>query len=461
MTPPNAGPLTIPGGSLFTDLYELSMAQAYVADGLTVDAEFELYFRHPEPERPYVIAAGLEAVLAALEQFGFTDDELAYLDSLERFSRSFIDWLAAARFEGEVTAVPEGTAVFGDEPLLRLRAPLPLAQLLETRVLNHVHFESLIATKAARMVDAAAGRNVVDFGARRAHGVDAAIAAARASWIGGCAGTSNMVAGQRHELPVVGTMAHSFVQAHRDELEAFRRFVAHYPDTTLLVDTYDTLEGVRNVIRLAEELGSAFSVRAIRIDSGDLGASSREARSLLDDAGLGEVAIIVSGGLDEHRIAALVADGAPVDGFGVGTELVVSGDLPSLDCAYKLVACDDEPRMKTSAGKASLPGPKQVFRNWREGRMEGDTIAAGGEALAGEPLLQTVMRGGARLDPPEPLAAIRERAAAQRAALPAHLRRPDQAAEAAPYPVAVSEHLQQERDRLAATHAGGSPTSDH
>lgn len=448
----------VPGGSLFTDLYELSMAQAYVADGLTVPAEFEIHFRAPGVRRGYVIAAGLENVVAALEQFAFTDAELDYLASLDQFEQPFIDWLAAARFDGDVHAMPEGTAVFADEPLLRVRASLPLAQILETRVLNAIHYESIVATKASRIVAAAAGRNVVDFGARRAHGVDAAVAAARSSWIGGCAGTSNMVAGRRYGLPVVGTMAHSFVQAHDSELEAFRRFVAQYPATTLLVDTYDTLEGVRNVIRLSEELGERFAVRAIRIDSGDLDRASREARALLDAAGLDRIGIIVSGGLDEDRIAALVAADAPVVGFGVGTELVVSVDQPSLDFAYKMVSCNDDPRMKASTGKASLPGPKQVFREWGDGRMAGDTIALAGEALAGEPLLQPVMRAGERLDPPPALDAIRERVAAQRNALPPELHRLETPEEHA-YPVRVSESLRGERDRLLGAQATATPTS--
>lgn len=455
------GPASVAGGSLFTDLYELSMAQAYVADGLTVPADFEIHFRDPGPRRAFAIAAGLESVLAALEQFAFTDAELEYLASLEQFERPFLDWLEQARFEGEVAAMPEGTAVFAAEPLLRLRAPLPLAQLLETRVLNAIHFESVIATKAARMVTAAAGRTVVDFGARRAHGVDASIAAARASWLCGCAGTSNMVAGRLYGLPVVGTMAHSYIQAYDDELEAFRRFVAQYPQTTLLVDTYDTAAGVRNVIRLAEELGDDFRVQAIRIDSGDLLELSHEARRQLDAAGLTEVGIVASGGLDEDRIAQLVAADAPINGFGVGTDLVVSRDCPSLDFAYKLVACDDQPRLKSSTGKATLPGPKQVFRHWDDGRMTGDTIATDGEALAGEPLLRPVMRGGERLDPAEDLGSIRARVSGQLEGLPPAVLQLDAEAHSARYPVGVSGHLQGLRDRLTAAHAPAAPTSDH
>lgn len=450
-----------PGGSLFTDLYELTMAQAYVTDGLTLPAEFEIYFRNPGPRRGYIVAAGLESVLGALEQFALTDPELEYLASLDQFEPPFIDWLARARFEGDVTAIAEGTPVFANEPLLRVRASLPVAQLLETRVLNAIHYESIVATKATRMVAAAGGRNVVDFGARRAHGVDASIAAARASWIAGCGGTSNMVAGRRLGLPVVGTMAHSFVQAHDDELEAFRRFTAQYPATTLLVDTYDTLEGVRNVIRLAEELGEAFQVRAIRIDSGDLEHSSRAARDLLDAAGLSEVGIILSGGLNEDRIEQLVEADVPVIGFGVGTDLVVSGDQPTLDFAYKLVSCNDQPRMKASTGKASLPGPKQVFREWHGGQMSGDTIAVAGEALAGEPLLQPVMRDGVRLEAAPELETIRNHLRTQLAALPPESRHLDTHSDESPYPVRVSEYLQGERDRLLQAHVGAAQASDH
>lgn len=444
-TPRGAGDST-----LFTDLYELSMAQAYVADGVTGPAEFELYFRDPGAGRGYVLAAGLETVLAWLERFRLTRAELDYLASLERFSDRFLEWLADARFTGDVHAMAEGTAVFPAEPLLRVRASLPVAQLLETRALNAMHYESLIATKAARIVDAAAGRGVMDFGARRAHGADAAVAAARASWIGGCAGTSNMVAGRRFGLPVVGTMAHSYVEAFPDELAAFRAFVAHYPATTLLVDTYDTLGGVRNVIRLADELGEDFRVQAIRIDSGDLAALSREARALLDVAGLEEVKIVVSGGLDEHRIAALLAEGAPIDGFGVGTDLVVSRDVPSLDFAYKLVAYEDRPRMKASSGKASLPGPKQVFRHRDGDRMAGDTITGADETLDGEALLRPVMRDGQRVEPAESLETIRERARAEREALPEHLRGPRSPRE--PYPVRISDALQRESEHLRAQH---------
>ena len=443
--------------ALFTDLYELSMAQAYVADGIEEPAAFEVFFRKLGDERGYVLAAGLETVLAALEAFAFERDELAYLATTGLFGDEFLDWLSRARFTGDVDAVPEGTAVFPDEPLLRVTASLPVAQILETRVLNATHYASLVTTKAARIVEAADGRGVVDFGARRAHGVDAAVTAARGSWIGGFGGTSNMVAGQRFGLPVVGTMAHSYIEAHDSELAAFRAFARQYPETTLLVDTYDTLAGIDNVVRLAGELGEAFRVAAVRIDSGDLDALARAARERLDAAGLGGVKVIVSGGLAEQRIAELVAAGAPIDGFGVGTDLVVSRDLPTLDFAYKMVSHAGEPRLKSSPDKASLPGPKQVFRRWQDGMMTGDTIAGATEALAGEPLLRPVMRAGRRLDPPESLDALRERAAAQRLALPPRLRQPEPAG--TPYPVAVSQALENEAERLRRQHLGESAPS--
>lgn len=436
--------------ALFTDLYELSMAQVYRAEGIEAQADFELFFRKLGDTRGYVLAGGLETVLAWLERFRFEADELDYLRSLGTFSDDFIDWLAGLRFSGDVDAVPEGTAVFPDEPLLRVRAPIAVAQLLETRLLNAVHYESIATTKAARMVDAAGGAGVVDFGARRAHGVDAAIAAARSAWIAGCRGTSNMIAGQRFGLPVVGTMAHSYVETFADEGKAFRVFAGHYPETTLLVDTYDTLAGVDRVVQLAERLGDDFRISAIRIDSGDLAALSREARRRLDAAGLGSVRILASGGLNEHRIAELIAAGAPIDGFGVGTDLVVSRDCPTLDFAYKLVAYDDQPRLKGSTGKATLPGRKQVFRQWHNGTMAGDTIATDNERLDGDALLQPVMREGARLQAAESLDTLRTRAQAQRQALPPALRTPDPPR--SQYPVTVSDTLQTLTERIASEH---------
>lgn len=446
-TTPAADPGRQPG-ALFTDLYELVMADALVVDGTTGDAEFEIFFRSSGPLRPWALLAGTEAVLAGLEDFRFSTAELEYLEGLQRFHPEFLDWLQALRFTGDVDGIPEGSVVFADEPLLRVRAPLPLGQILETRVMNALHYATVVATKAARITDAAAGRAVVDFGARRAHGHDAAVVAARAAWVAGFAGTSNMVAGQVHGLPVVGTMAHSYVQAMEDEYEAFRSFTRHQAGTVLLVDTYDTHRGVENVIRLAREQGDDFAVRGIRIDSGDLDALARMAREMLDRAGLRDVQIVASGGLDEHAIHALTTAGAPIDQFGVGTDLVVSRDAPTLDFAYKLVSHQGRPTFKTSPEKVTLPGAKQVFRRQQGGVMQGDVITSADASGSGEALLQPLMRAGERTAPAPSLADLRDRATAQREALPTGLHFP---ADAGPdYPVEVSAELAAMAERLRA-----------
>lgn len=379
--------------ALATDLYQLTMAQAYWHEGMHQTAVFDLFVRELPANRRYLIAAGLEHALDALEAFRFSDGDLQYLETLGLFRRGFLDYLGDLRFRGEVFALPEGTPVFPNEPLLEVVAPLPEAQLVETSLINQLHLPTLVATKTALLVRAAAGRPVVDFGLRRAHGIEAGVKAARAAFMAGAASSSNVLAGRSYGLPVSGTMAHSYVLAHDDELEAFRRFAALYPETVLLVDTYDTPAGVDKVVRLARELGDDFRVRAIRIDSGDLDALAREARAILDRAGLQRVTIFASGDLDERRIAGLVAGGTPVDGFGVGTHLVVSADAPFLNCAYKLVEYAGEARMKLSSGKATLPGRKQVYR-LGDGRFDGDVIARYGEEHEGEPLLQGVMQGG-------------------------------------------------------------------
>ncbi|WP_366553432.1 nicotinate phosphoribosyltransferase [Aquibaculum sediminis] len=441
------------GNALFTDLYELTMLQAYLAEGMQEPAVFTLTVRRLPPRRNFLLACGLEQVLDYLEALRFTSDDLAYLRSLGHFCDAFLVWLAAFRFTGEVRAVPEGTPVFGGEPILEVRAPLPQAQLIETFVLNQIHLQTLLASKAARVVSAAQGRPVIDFGARRMHGLDAATMAARAFHIAGLAATSNVAAGQRFGLPLAGTMAHSYIQAHDREASAFEAFAQVYPDSVLLVDTYDTLEGVQRVIALAREQGKTFRVRAIRLDSGDLGALARDARALLDAAGLQRVEIIASGGLDETKIAALLAEGAPIDGFGVGTAMGVSDDAPSLDIAYKLCAYAGRGRLKLSPGKLVLPGPKQVFRRDAEGSAEGDTIALQDERLPGRPLLVPVMHDGRRLAAGgETLSRIRARARDEIAALPTHLHSLKPADP--PYPVAVSEVLQGFADQTAAWVAG-------
>jgi nicotinate phosphoribosyltransferase len=390
---------------------------------MTQTATFSLFVRRLPKRRNYLLACGLEDVLGYLECLRFTRDGLDYLASLDRFSENFLRWLEAFRFTGDVDAVPEGTPVFENEPILEITAPIAQAQLAETFVMNQVHLQTVLASKAARVVTAAEGRSVVDFGPRRMHGIDAAIKAARAFHIAGVAATSNTLAGQIYGLPVAGTMAHSFIQACDNELEAFRAFAALYPETILLVDTYDTLQGVRHVIALARELDDAFKVRAVRLDSGDLADLASKARAMLDEAGLHRVEIFASGSLDEDAIAGIVARGAPITGFGVGTSMGVSQDVPGLDMAYKLCAYGGRGRLKLSTGKPVLPGRKQVFRVEENGRAVRDVIARAEESLPGRPLLRPVMRGGDRL--PEgtiDLNAARRHAREEIARLPEHIR---------------------------------------
>ena len=435
--------------ALFTDLYELTMLQAYLEEGLLDPAVFSLFFRKLPSARRYLLACGLDDVLTYLERIRFDEEALAYLQERFSFSQPFLEWLAAFRFTGDVWAMPEGTPVFPQEPLLEVVAPLPEAQLIETFVLNQVHLQTVLASKASRVVEAARGRAVVDFGLRRVHGTDAGLKSARAFHVAGVSATSNVLAGLVYGVDVTGTMAHSYVQAHEDESDSFRAFSELYPRTVLLVDTYDTLEGVRRVIDLAKARGSAFAVRAIRLDSGDLAALSKEARHILDDAGLVDVQIIASGGLDEYKVDELVAAGAPIDAFGVGTSMGVSDDAPSLDMAYKLTEYAGTGRMKTSTAKATLPGRKQVFRIEEEGLASHDVIARADELLAGRPLLVKVMEGGRRL--PAGRASLdrsRVLAARERSLLPERLRR--LAGDASPYLVEISPRLQEELERVRA-----------
>jgi len=451
--PPPPASATMPARlELFADLYELRMARAYHALGMEGEAVFSLHVRRLPRARNYLLACGVEDLLDTLEGLRFGPESLDYLRSLGGFPEEFLAWLAGFRFSGAVHAVPEGTPVFAEEPLLEVVAPIAEAQLLETLAMNQVGLQTLLASKAARVVAAAAGRPVVDFGSRRAQGIDAAVAGARAFHLAGVAATSNLLAGARHGIPVAGTMAHSFVQAFDTEAEAFRAYARLHPETILLVDTYDTAEGVRRVVELAAELGEAFRVRGVRLDSGDLLALSREARAILDAAGLRQVQVFASGGLDEERIAALLAAGAPIDAFGVGTDLSVSADAPALDIAYKLTWYAGVGRTKLSAGKRILPGRKQVFRRFEGGVAAGDVIARAEERLDGEALLRPVMRDGRRLAPRPPLAAMRAAAAARIAALPERLRA--LGAAEPPYPVAVSEALAAHHEEVRARVAG-------
>ncbi|HUG88802.1 MAG TPA: nicotinate phosphoribosyltransferase [Actinomycetota bacterium] len=440
--------------ALLVDLYELTMAQAYWRQGMDDDAVFSLYFRELPATRNYILACGLADALRYLERLHFAGEHLAYLDSLGHFSAEFLDWLADLRFTGDVWAAPEGTPLFPEEPFLEVEGPIAAAQIAETFVMNQVCFQSVLASKAARVVTAADGRAVVDFGLRRMHGTDAGMKAARAFHVAGVAATSNVLAGEVYGVPVTGTMAHSYVQSHDDELEAFRAFVTLYPDTVLLVDTYDTLAGVEKVVALARELGGELRLRAIRLDSGDLGALARRSRSILDRAGLEQVEIFASGGLDEERIAGLLAAGAPIDGFGVGTEMGVSRDAPSLDMAYKLTAYAGLGRLKTSPGKQILPGRKQVFRREEGGEATGDVIARADEELPGRPLLEPVMRRGEVTSAEVgDLEAARARARREIALLPPRIRALPPADP--PYPVAVSEALVGHQNRVRERVEGG------
>ena len=383
----------------------------------------------------------------ALESLVFAEEDIAYLSMQGAFPESFLNRLTEFRFTGDVHAVPEGTPIFANEPILEVVAPIGEAQLIETLVLNQIGLQTILASKAARVVQAAQGRPIVDFGGRRAQGLDAAIKGARAFFVAGVSATSNVLAGKKYGIPVTGTMAHSFIEACASEPEAFRRFAEVFPDTVLLVDTYDTLQGVRNVVELARSLAPSFHVRGVRLDSGDLLRLSVEARRMLDEAGLSLLKIFASGGLNEHEIERLLRAGAPIDAFGVGTDMSVSADAPSLDIAYKLTEYAGTGRMKLSMGKRTLPGRKQVFREIREGRAVRDVIGRFDEALPGRPLLAPVMRKGRALPAARPtIAAIRAQAQDALGELPDDV----QALEPVehPFEVAISPMLAEDERRL-------------
>lgn len=386
--------VTDDNASLLTDLYELTMLQAYHREAMYGSATFTLSVRGLPKNRNFLIAAGLADALHYLANLRFSEDVLTYLNTLPQFDAEFLEWLRDFRFTGDVFAVLEGTPVFADEPILEIVAPLPEAQLVETFVMNQVHLQTVIASKAARVVLAAQGRTVVDFGLRRTHGSDAGMKAARAAYIAGVDATSNVLAGSVYQIPVAGTMAHSYVQAHDSEVEALERFARHYHGTTLLVDTYDTLKGVQHVIDLAERLGNDFTVKAIRLDSGDLAELALNARKMLDDSNLEAVEIFASGGLDEYSVRGIISSGAPIDGFGVGTKMNASTDAPTLDITYKLAEYEGRGRTKLSPGKPILPGRKQVFRFENDGTVTHDEICGIDEPSIGRPLLQQVMKNG-------------------------------------------------------------------
>ena len=434
--------------ALITDLYELTMAAGYFSQGIADrTATFDLSVRSLPPQRGYLVAAGLEQALAYLRDLRFTEEVLEQLGGTGHFRADFLDYLASFRFSGSVDAIAEGTVVFPPAPLATVTAPIIEAQLVETYLLTTITFQTMIASKAARIVGASSGRQVVDFSPRRDHGPQAGLLAARAAFIGGCIGTSNVLAGQRFDIPTYGTMAHSFIMFYPDEEEAFLAFADSYPgDPTLLIDTYDTLEGARVAVRVARSLERAGrKLAAVRLDSGDLVTLSREVRAILDEAGLRDTRIFASGGLEELSISEMLLAGAEVDGFGVGTELGTSGDAPSLDSTYKLVACVDGsgheiPVIKLSTGKNTLPGRKQVWRRRDGSSFEGDVIGLADEELDGEPLIEPVMRDGIPLHSAPALVDIQRRAAEQLAATPASVRALEKPGT---YPVEISEHLHQ------------------
>jgi nicotinate phosphoribosyltransferase len=430
-----------------TDLYQLTMAAGYYAHRRTEIAGFELFVRRLPPNRSYLVVAGLEQALDYLRNLRFSAEEIAFLQSLPVFAhvpRDFFAYLRDFRFSGEVWAMAEGTIAFAGEPLLRVTAPLIEAQLLETYLLATINFQTLIASKAARIVDAAPGRSIIEFGARRAHGMDAALYAARAAFIGGCIGTSNVEAALRFGIPVYGTAAHSWIMSFAQEQDAFRAFHEIFPaHTTLLLDTYDTLAGAQ----LATEIGP--SLRGVRLDSGDLCELSKQVRAILDRAGMQETQIMASGDLDEFKIAQMLAQGAPIDSFGVGTELSTSRDQPALGGVYKLVELDGQPKMKLSQDKATYPYCKQVWREYADdGTFLGDTISLADEnKVRGEALLKPVMHAGAGLAPLPSLGEMQTHARQQLQSLPEiykALRQPEI------YPVRYSPELEKRRETMLA-----------
>ncbi|HEY8202595.1 MAG TPA: nicotinate phosphoribosyltransferase [Actinomycetota bacterium] len=436
------------GHSLLVDLYELTMAASYHAEGMNQPATFDLFFRELPPTRNFLVSCGLEQALAYLEHLHFEEPDLAFLRSLGLFSEDFLDFLDFVEFTGDVWAVPEGEVVFPPAPVLSVTAPLIQAQIAETYLLNCLNFSTAVASKAARVTIACEGRPFADFSARRDHGPDAALLAARAAFVGGAQSTSNVLAGKQFGIPLSGTMAHSYVLAFPDEAAAFRAFARRFPEqAVLLIDTFDTLEGARRAAEVASELApEGIAIRAVRIDSGDLAELAAGVRRILDGAGHPEIGILASGDLDEERIAALLDAGAPINGFGVGTRLGTSQDAPSLGAVYKLVEDPTGPKYKRSTGKATLPGRKQVWRSY-DAAMPGvpaaDLIAPVDEPgpPGARPLLELCMQGGRRTGQNPPLLVLRERCRRSVETLPDHLR----SLGAAPaYPVELAPSLRTE-----------------
>ncbi|MBX9895623.1 MAG: nicotinate phosphoribosyltransferase [Nitrosomonas sp.] len=430
-------PLSSP---LLADLYQFTMLQTYLEQDMQQTAVFELFVRKLPPGRNFLVAAGLEQVLEFLENLQFSAEELDWLAT--RFPPQVIDYLEYFRFEGDVHAMPEGTIFFPNEPILRITAPMPQAQLVESRLINLMHFETLIASKAARSVLVAPDKLLVDFGMRRAHGAEAGLLAARASYLAGFSGTATVLAGTLYDIPVFGTMAHSFIQAHGDESEAFEHFARSHPDNTiLLIDTYDTETAAHKTVALANKLkADHIGIQGVRLDSGDLAAHAKNVRQILDDGGLHGTTIFASGNLDEYKLQALLAANALIDGFGIGTALDISIDAPALDCAYKLQEFAGKPRRKRSEGKATWPGRKQVYRLFTDdGYIGGDTVALEDhDPQPGKPLIQPFMRAGKRLQPKPSLHELRQQTLVNYDGLPSAMTTLETVNA---YPVTISEAL--------------------
>jgi len=425
---------------LLTDLYQLNMIQAYLDHGDTGTAVFELFCRTLPARRGFLMAAGLAQALDYLENLRFSEDDIAWLRGTGRFKTNALDYFAQMRFTGDVHAMPEGTVFFANEPILRVTAPLPQAQLVETRLINILHFQSLVAAKAARCMLAAPGKVLVDFGLRRAHGAEAGVMAARASYVAGFAGTATVLAGELFGIPLYGTMAHSFIEAFDEETAAFETYARSRPNNLVfLLDTYDTEAAARKVVALAPRLkADGIIVRAVRLDSGDLIALSKSVRAILDHGGLRDVTIFVSGGLDEDSLQAFAKAEAPIDGIGIGTSLTTSADVPNVDFVYKMQEYAGLPRRKKSDKKATWPGRKQVWRRFAGDVMSGDVLALESSRQDGEPLLAPVMQNGKRIAPSPPLDDVRRHAKRELERLPEPLRRLDSGTT---YPVAVADAL--------------------
>lgn len=435
-----------PTSPLLTDLYQLTMMQAYHDCNMNDEAVFEFFVRKLPPARPFLVACGLEQVLEYLLELRFSEEDLDYLRQDGRFHEQFLQSLAALRFTGSVHGMAEGTIFFPDEPIIRITAPLPVAQLVETRIINILQFQTMIASKAVQMRRVLPESILVDYGLRRAHGAEAGVMASRASYLAGFDGTATVLAGKMFDIPIFGTMAHSFIQAHDSEIEAFTHFNASFPDNTIfLLDTYDTLAAAKKVVKLAHELGQQTTIRGVRLDSGDMISLSKEVRQILDDGGLHEVKIFASGSLDETSLVEYREKKAPVDGFGIGSKLTTSADAPYFDCAYKLVEYAGRGRRKFSTSKVTWPGRKQVFRTAdTSGTMSKDLLTLDIEDHAGTPLIQEYMRYGEQVTSLPVAETTRKFITDQLGTLPKDIHFPD-----FHYPVFPSELLQKFSERVS------------